>query len=229
MDSYTTQRSPMSKKITFYSSLPDFDIPGPQVSSKFIPPWFRKMEGATDGIMTVKKCVPFLDALTGGYMIPLSAEVFWDSEKKEFESNAVIETVSRHYPSQSEDIKIPEEYDTQPHKWLSNWHIKTPKGYSCLITSPLNRLDLPFYCFSGIVDTDKHPMIINLPFVLRKDFHGKIESGTPLVQVIPFKREAWSSSLIEESPGHFYKDQYKTEEPPFGFYKRNFWSRKSFS
>jgi hypothetical protein len=218
----------MSKKITFHSAHPEFEILHPQPASKFIPEWYRKMDGVTDGIMTVKKCVPFLDAITGGYIIPLTADVVWNKKEKSFDSDALVETVSRHYPSQSKDVKIPKEYDQQPHKWLNNWHIKTPRGYSCLITTPMNRLDLPFYCFSGIVDTDKHPLIINFPFVLRKDFDGKIEAGTPLVQITPFKRDSWKPDIIDDGARYYYEKEYLVEEPPFGFYKRNFWNRKSF-
>lgn len=219
----------MSKKITFHSAMTEFEILKPTASSKSVPPWFRKMQSVTDGIMTVKKCVPFLDALTSGYTIPLPVDVFWDRDRREFGSNSATPVVSAHHLVQSEDVKIPEEYDPQPHKWINSWHIKTPRGYSCLITHPMNRPDLPFYSFSGIVDTDRHPMIINFPFVLRKDFHGKIEEGTPLVQVIPFKRDRWSSEFIDEGESHFYQNQYKVEQPPFGYYKRKFWERKTFS
>jgi hypothetical protein len=219
----------MTKKITFHSTMTDFDILKPTTASRSVPPWFRKMNSVTEGIMTVKKCVPFLDALTSGYVIPLAADVFWDKEKQMFGSNAAGPIVSDHHLVQSEDVEIPEEYDSQPHKWISNWHIKTPRGYSCLITHPLNRMDLPFYSFSGIVDTDRHPMVINFPFVLRKNFEGKIDAGTPMVQIIPFKRERWSSGLIDEGPSHFYRNQHKVEEPPFGYYKKNFWDRKYFS
>jgi hypothetical protein len=219
----------MTKKITFHSAAPDFEIPKPSPSSKSVPGWFRKMESVAEGIMTVKKCVPFLDALTSGYTIPLAADVYWDKGRGSFESDAVSTVVSGHHIVQSKDVKIPEEYDLQPHKWINYWHIQTPRGYSSLITHPLNRTDLPFYCFSGVVDTDKHPMIINFPFVLRKDFDGKIEAGTPLVQVIPFKRDRWSSNFIEEGNGHYYENQHKVEQPPFGYYKRKFWERKAFS
>jgi len=219
----------MTKKIIFHSSMTDFEILKPAPSSKFVPAWFRKMEPVTEGIMTVKKCVPFLDALTSGYTIPLPADVYWNKKNKEFTTDAINTVVSAHHLVQSENVKIPEEYDPQPHKWISYWHIKTPRGYSSLITQPLNRPDLPFYCFSGVVDTDKHPMIINFPFVLRKDFNGKIEAGTPLVQIIPFKRDRWSSDFIDEGESHFYPNQHKVEQPPFGYYKRKFWERKSFS
>jgi hypothetical protein len=162
-------------------------------------------------------------------MVPLPADVYWSSTDKKFTFNAPEEMVSDHHLSQSEDVKIPEEYDPQPHKWLSNWHVKTPRGYSSLILHPINRLDLPFYSFSGIVDTDKHPMVINFPFVLRKGFDGKIEAGTPMVQIIPFKRDRWSANFIDEGPSHFYEDQHRVFQPPFGYYKRNFWDRKYFS
>jgi len=219
----------VTKKIIFHSTMTDFDILKPTTSSRNVPSWFRKMNSVTDGTMTVKKCVPFLDALTSGYMIPLAADVFWDKKNKIFGSNASGPIVSSHYLVQSEAVEIPKEYDPQPHKWISNWHIKTPRGYSCLITHPLNRTDLPFYSFSGIVDTDKHPMVINFPFVLRKDFDGKIEAGTPMVQIIPFKRDRWTSDFIDDGPSHTYRNQYKVEEAPFGYYKKNFWDRKYFS
>lgn len=219
----------MTKRITFHSNMSDFDILRPTTSSKFVPGWFRKMAPVKDGIMTVKKCVPFLDALTLGYTIPLAADVFWDNEKKTFGSNSAGPIVSDHHLVQSEDVYIPEEFDPQPHKWLNNWHIKTPRGYSCLIIHPLNRKDLPFYSFSGVVDTDKHPIIINFPFVLKKGFHGVIPAGTPMVQVIPFKRDKWTADFLDQGESHFYKNQYKVEEPPFGYYKKNFWTRKSYS
>ncbi len=218
----------MNKKITFWSDATEFNILKPFSASRAVPSWYRKMKGVNDGIMSIKKCVPFLDSLTSGYMIPLPSDVFWNKEKQDFESNSFIHPVSMHESSQTEEMYISENYYSNPFKWNSNWMIKTPKGYSTLFIHPLNRMDLPFYSFSGIVDTDRHPMIINFPFVLKKNFEGKIEAGTPMIQAIPFKRDKWSSNFIDEGTSYSYPYTYKVMEPPFGYYKRKFWSRKEF-
>ena len=206
----------------------ELEILRPFPSSRATPSWYRKMQGVNDGVMSVKKCVPFLDSLAAGYMIPLTTDVFWNKESKDFNSNSIIHPVSMHELSQTKEVEIPKGYNPTPFKWNSNWMMKTPKGYSTLFVHPLNRLDLPFYSFSGIVDTDKHPLIINFPFVVKKNFNGKIEAGTPMIQAIPFKRDSWSSKIIDEGPSYSYPYTYKVMEPPFGYYKRNFWSRKEF-
>jgi len=219
-----------NNKITFHSVATNFDIPRPYPASRAMPEWFRKMPGVSDDhVMTVKKCVPFLDSLTAGYQIPLAADLTWDGENKEFHSNTPTHINSDHVPSQTMNLPVPSEYDSQPHKWINFWHIKTPKGYSTLFTHPINRSDLPFLSFTGIVDTDKHPLIINFPFWLRKDFEGTIKAGTPIIQLIPFKRDNWDMKILDSGQSYSYPYEHKVEEPPFGFYKRNFWSKKRFS
>ena len=50
----------------------------------------------------------------------------------------------------------------------------------------------PIKVFEGIVDTDQQH-IMNFPFVYKDpEFEGIIPAGTPIVQVIPFKREKWT-------------------------------------
>ena len=87
-----------------------------------------------------------------------------------------------------------EKYDEIPWKWTVPWSIETPKGFSLLFTHPLNRMELPFVTMSGIVDTDEYECPVNLPFLIREGFMGVIPKGTPIAQVIPIKREKWSSN-----------------------------------
>lgn len=216
-------------KITFHSTRTDLDILRPSPSTKQVPSWYRKMPGVKQGIQTIKKCVPFLDSFSMGYQIPLPANIVWNQDSKEFRSNSEITLMTEHYSVQSEDVVIPPEFDPQPHKWSNYWHIKTPKGYSTLFIHPLNRMDLPFYSLSGVVDTDSHPLIINFPFVLRKDFNGVIEAGTPMIQAIPFKRDKWSSEFLDQFKS--YSGDYMSHEvevPPFGWYKRKHWFKKEY-
>jgi hypothetical protein len=216
----------LSKKITFTARYPELDILKPFSSSRFVPDWYRKMKGVDEQIITVKKCVPFLDALTSGYMIPLPMDVTWDSERKDFNSDGKIMVNSDHAAVQTHEVVLPTGFNPQPHKWINSWHIKTPKGYSTLFIHPLNRLDLPFYSFSGVVDTDRHPLIINFPFVLQEGFEGTIPAGTPVIQAIPFKRDEWDSTVLDTGEPHSYPFEYEVMNPPYAWYKRKWWVRK---
>lgn len=215
-----------SKKIKFFSNDTSLDILKPFPASRYIPDWYRTMQGVKGTIETVKKCIPVLDALTAGYIIPLPVDVTWEPNSKKFLSDAKFLVNSDHMIEQTDNIVISSEYDSQPHKWINNWFIKTPKGYSTLFIHPLNRDDLPFHSFSGIVDTDRHPLIINFPFVLRKDFTGTIPAGTPLIQAIPFKRDDWDSEVNDQGKSYEYSKEYEVFSPPFAWYKRNWWTRK---
>jgi hypothetical protein len=77
-------------------------------------------------------------------------------------------------------------------KFLNWWMIKTPPEYSLLFLPPLNRIEDRFLCYSGIVD---HPYFqyeyVNFPFIFTKNnFRGVIEAGTPLMQVIPIRKDS---------------------------------------
>jgi hypothetical protein len=77
----------------------------------------------------------------------------------------------------------------RPCKFHNPWTIITPPGWSCLFVPPMNRLKPVFEVFSGIVDTDVYKAPVNVPFLPRAaDGDYTLERGTPLVQVIPFKR-----------------------------------------
>jgi len=221
-----------NNKIKFQSINPELDIFRPTSSTKSVPSWYRKMPGVKDDhIQTVKKCVPFLDAFSMGYHIPLTADVVWHKEEQNFSFASKLPVVSGHFMSQTEDVSLPPEFNPQPHKWNNFWKISTPRGYSTLFIHPLNRMDLPFYSFSGVVDTDKHPLIINFPFVLRKDFSGKIEQGTPIIQAIPFKRDRWSAEFLDQFISQRFDSSLIDHEhgrPPFGWYKRKHWSKKEY-
>ena len=58
---------------------------------------------------------------------------------------------------------------------------------------------MPFHSFSGIVDTDKHPVPVNFPFVVKKDFEGVIPAGTPIAQFIFLKRDTLEYEVCEAS------------------------------
>lgn len=107
-------------------------------------------------------------------------------------------------------------------KWINPWSIKTPPGYSVLFTQPMHR-ESSFTILDGIVDTDQYDAPVNFPFALNDwGFEGLIPAGTPMAQVIPFKRESWQMEIgkNEELDGQFkttrllrtrFFDSYKSQ------------------
>jgi hypothetical protein len=217
----------MKKKINFRSVHPDLDIPHPSPAYKAIPEWYRTSKPFTEGVETLKKCVPLLDSMTAGYSLTLAADVFFN--KGAVQDISLTKIVQSHADSQIGDLKIPSEYHETVYKWINSFVLKTPKGYSTLFVHPINRIDLPFYSFSGLVDTDKYPLEVNFPFLIKKDFVGIIPAGTPIAQAVPIKREDWTSSIEDSKAYEVPAFTHTMHNPPFNFYKRRFWTRKKYS
>jgi hypothetical protein len=86
---------------------------------------------------------------------------------------------------------------------------------------------LPFQTFSGVVDTDSYTMPVNFPFLLRKDFEGVIPKGTPIAQVIPIRRDSWTS----EKTQYLEKNRFMLDDLRSTLsraYKERFWNRKEY-
>jgi hypothetical protein len=215
-------------------------------ASFFLPEWYKnapqyrnnkkeiiESSAATTG--TIKKCIPIFDSLTSGYIITTHVDV-WVKQKEVGENKTMphyfypdyapislhdIDQVKYH-PLSDGEIPTP--------KWNSAWSIKTPKNYSCLFVPPLNNPNKIFTIIPGIVDTDTYTPVVNFPFVLNDiKFEGLIPAGTPIAQVIPFKRDSWkmefgNKSDIEEQKQKFYK----LRSTIFDSYKKMFWSKKEF-
>lgn len=217
-------------KITFTNVSGFKDIEKPEPASAFIPDWYKKMDsymgkdkkpdgrGGTTG--TIKRCMPVFDAITAGYIITLPADVYVSVK----EGNQVFEwadfgLVQFHPIEQAPDH--PERKPYQYPKWINPWAIKTPKGYSTLFVQPFHRKSV-FTILPGIVDTDEYYAPVNFPMVINDpEFEGLIPKGTPIAQVIPFKRESWQIQFgrqkdIEEQANVTRKlntkffDRYKT-------------------
>jgi hypothetical protein len=111
---------------------------------------------------------------------------------------------------------------------MPSWSIKTPKGYSSIFTHPINRVDLPFYTLGGVVDTDGWGDAGSHPFLLKKGWEGIIEKGTPIIQVIPFKRENWLSDIDNTMTKEYDKQIGKRDSYLKDYYKNFIWSSKSY-
>lgn len=216
----------------------------PKPATKYLPDWYRKTSkwinpfNSNNKIQhqkTLKHCMPFLDALSSGYIFESWADIgvsinedgsphiMWrgqqDDEFQMFESRS---------PAMSGGMTIPDNCHGIHFTLSHPMHIKTPKGYSVIVTQPLNRFDLPFIALTGIVDTDVNPMFTgNYPLFLKKGFEGIIPKGTPLFQIIPFKRDDWKSERDDSLFVEGLRIARLTGKVT-GWYRDNSWRKKKY-
>jgi hypothetical protein len=180
---------------------------------------------------TFKKCVPLLDGMSAGYIIPLWADVMVEknNEVSELYWKTQNDIFSLHGESSSK-IQPPPGYRNQVYKYNNCWIPQTPKGYSCLVTSPLGHNDLPFKAIPAIVDTDKSKLELAFPMWIKKSFEGIVEKGTPIAQIIPFKRDDWNSTFDYYEDGVYKNviEQRNFNATMVGHYLKNHHSKKKF-
>jgi hypothetical protein len=213
-------------------------------ATNFVPEWYRKSntnfpDSNTELIInspdittsTYKKCTPFFDALTFGYMVHLSADV--EVTRKDdgmpflmWRTGRTI--ITEHTSNQWDGFPCPEGYSPFIYKWHNQFAINVPKNYSLLFTSPINRFDLPFITITGVVDCDIYNGTVHFPFFIKNNFSGIIKMGTPITQIIPIKRESWKTNY-----GTYDEDRQAIWSEKFlstikRSYKNNYWQRKEY-
>jgi len=216
-----------SKEKTIEFLLTDADLKSSPVnvvkSIDNIPEWYKKIDNRVSinhpnhshkhEEFTIKRCIPVLDVLTLGYYIVTSKdyEFKYDEEKGHHtisgSFNPEYKPVSMHPIEQIGTMPFSSEYCVFAYKWINPYVIKTPAGYSTLISHPANAPYLPFYTLSGVVDTDSYFRPINFPFFVKNTFSGVLPAGTPIAQITPFKRDDWSSKVITKPSDEFKVSQ----------------------
>jgi len=239
----------MSKNINFRArSKTEFEVQlKPYPAVKQLPQWFLNSKPYADipgwpndgklhlrnreANITFKKCIPLLDSLSAGYIIPLWADVMVEQDNNipllYWKTHAQIFEI--HGPS-SREIPAPAGYDQVVYKYLNCWIPQTPKGYSCLIVSPLGHKDLVFEAVPAIVDTDRSTLELVFPMWVKTGFEGIVEKGTPMVQIIPFKRDDWTSTFDYYENGEYYNviEAKNFNGTMVGHYLKNYHSKKKF-
>jgi hypothetical protein len=240
----------MSKNINFRArSKTEFEVQlKPYPAVKQLPDWFTKAlpyynengkfpddnklhfrkRGAN---VTFKKCTPLLDGLSAGYIIPLWSDVMVEQEsgipeiywKNKFD-------VFQPHGEYSSQIVPPTGYQNFVYKYLNCWIPQTPKGYSCLVISPLGYGDLPFKIVPAVVDTDSSTLELVFPTWVKEGFEGIVEKGTPMAQIIPFKRDDWESTFDYYKDGEYFDviEEKNFNSTMVGHYLKNHHSKKKF-
>ena len=273
-----------------FSSNPDVlsVCPHPTPATKNIPEWYKRLPPHIEGDIatgTVKRCIPVLDAVSQGYIIPLWCDLLvrvfyalclkdsegnifhkmpffmhnpesligqpvpdldgkpiiydveWDSELSVgfFMAHGKLsalkdEPIGQHHWGQVGDICPLKKYKLGKNlfKLNSPWSIKTEKGWSCYFKKPPNNFGSDIEPLEGVVDTDTYDLPVNFPSVWTGDKEGDflIKKGTPLVQVIPFKRQKTTYAIGEADNELLSIKNTLLETAWFDRYKKFFWHKR---
>lgn len=228
---------------TNYSKNQEIEIPKP--ASQLIPDWYKKIESyidsdhptplflneKVDSNATIKKCMPVFDSIVSGYIISTPEDI-WVSIDEDGDQQFLWPGsfgITFHDEKQVTSYPIKTGYQKYP-KFLSPWGIRTPKGHSILIVPPFHREKEIFTILPGIVDTDKYYAPVNFVFVVNDSkFIGLIPKGTPIAQVIPFKRDSWKMKIgNKEEIDKIDKVDKLLNSIFFNRYKKLFWTKKEY-
>jgi len=185
----------------------DAVLPRPIPAVRGLPDWFKALPQncfssvSNRELMTVKKCPPFIDAMTFGFLMPLVADLKFENGEFSWASDIPVAGKLRNLTRSPIDYHDSVQVKGTPFfdddrfiiKFNNFWTIDLPPGYSLLVMHPINRADLPFTTLTGLVDSDLYvdsfvlfPARWNDP-----NFNGVLPKGTPVAQCIPIKREKW--------------------------------------
>jgi hypothetical protein len=218
-------------------------LPPPIPAVQGLPDWFKALpQNAFNAItqadsQTVKRCPPFIDAMTYGFLIPLPCDLKVENGEFSWDFDVPVNSVNNFMRSPiafhdaSQVAGTP--YQRDDHfaiKFNNFWTIEAPPGYSVLFTHPVNRADLPFTTLTGLVDSDlNRDNRVHFPAHWHDiNFNGVLPKGTPVAQCMPVKRESWEarietltsedaarlrdlSSAIDRTPG-IYRHQFRASK-----------------
>lgn len=203
-----------------------------------IPDWYKSSESSytldnQEIFPGLKKCAPYLDALVSGYVLVTPFDIFVKKRDDGFVDitwngpQDYSEFISERDRKSGELMPRPAGHYPNHMVWSGYWGMSTPRGWSILVTHPLNRFDLPFTTTSGIIDSDKYSSPGNLPFFIKEGFTGVIPEGTPYLQILPIKRSTWKMVNDKGLNDRIIKDNAEIRSPGKS-YKSKSWQRKEY-
>jgi len=218
-------------------------LPKPVPAKRGLPDWLRRMpmsarEAAFDAeVPTVKRCPPFLDAMSHGFLMPLPCDVHFADGSFEWDWRELPPSLPRHTARTPLSFHVGAQLTGTPLfaedvlalKFMNPWIMATEPGISLLVTHPFNRQDLPFRTVTGLVDSDRYvDNYVHFPALwVDEGFSGTLPKGTPVAQCVPVRRaelEMRFEDLDAAAQDRLAATQQEVVTPK-GAYRRRFRSR----
>jgi hypothetical protein len=229
-----------NKKEIIFTDMLDFNLYPPTPAKNNIPEWYKntntyvnnnekEIQFKDENSRTIKRCLPVFDALTAGYILYTQADVQVTQKfgLQQFSSSG--QNFVGHHPLQQAPLHPFRNIGGYP-KFNSPYAITTPPGYSILFLPPMHNPNKIFTIFEGVVDTDTYHSPVLFPFVLNdRNWTGIIPAGTPMAQVIPFKRDSWTYKIgSDKEIKDAEKIMFKTRSVFYNAYRNLFWQKKEY-
>lgn len=226
-------------KIRFYPVTEEGELyPYPVPAVQALPNWYkdmpRRQEGAaSSSLFTARECSPMFDAMTAGYMItlPCDVEVIYQGGDLSVDWKTGHKLLEVHGQAQHPGMpNLAGANASNVLKWVNHFTMETEPGYSTLFTHPINRDELPFRIFSGVVDTDRYTMAVNFPFRFLPMPEGSMvmEAGTPIAQAIPFRRDSFESERLPYDKKAYSRKSYELFRKIRHSYRTQYWVKKRY-
>ena len=219
---------------------PDGVLEKPKPATDYIPQWYKnaksertgKKDPTLDGSpnATVKRCMPVWDMMTAGYIMETPYDIYVrQTPEGPFFQWGNNDAIAFQHMDQFQNHPYSKDINYAV-RIVIPWSIKTPKGWSSMVMEPQHHELGPISCASGIIDTDDYSIPFNMFLKLRDpNFEGMIPAGTPFLQIIPFKREVWTSSLgTDKERTKHHSDRLKFNTVFFDKYKKLWWNKKEY-
>lgn len=217
--------------IKFKCDIPGYEVGQPIKRAMDVKPdWLlRQLKTAEkNGTHKFSSCPGMHDYYRTGYIIPAweDFEIIVDENGINFKIGNYDKFICKpfdkmDYSVVSDIINIDEDINPHAVRLPCPWKIFTKTGYSAFVMPALYHS--PFlrdlFLYPGINDYDAYHQI-NVMFTPVRKMHVKIYAGTPMLHVIPYKREDITADvgLITQKEDGLANFTYRTKAP--GFYRK---------
>jgi hypothetical protein len=111
------------------------------------------------------------------------------------------------------------------------WSISTKPGWSLMYLPPIMHSgslmeDLCFY--PGVIDSDKY-FHANFVFSVKNECEVFVPAGTPLVQIVPFKREKITATCTRATEKEQGFHKFSFPRINVQYYRKKLWNKKSYT
>lgn len=198
----------------------------PVLAKSVSPEWWKKakvgMHVKGDIVQTIRSCPAMDDWLKSGWYVLANRDIEVIMYDGQSVTKETLESGERHGPR----IVSPSHPSNQAldsfeylgknapvkdaFKMRNPWNVKTPPGYSCFYLDPFLFQNEYFATWQGIIDTDKfntnqdNSQIIFYPKVNHSFI---IKKGTPMCQIIPYKRDTWTATYQLRSTKNWFNNE----------------------
>ena len=198
-------------KIEFFTETEELLEFPPIPARKALPEWFKQMAPAIDlppsnsrfpfGLSrlqrlsninaTIRRCPGIISYLSEGYLIPLWSDFLVQVRGQTVYcvgSNELAHASPHSKNLQYNTMPLPETYLPDSVKFTNPWKVRTPPGWSVLLSQPFYQFEQRFTAIPGVVDSDVYHHIHVNAFFRKGDMDHQLKMGMPFIHVLPFQR-----------------------------------------